>query len=196
MKKNSFKGTRKIDLGCLKRGGNRGFQGPLIQTMVLSDVDICTGLDGSLVLLFMVVSCEDLLRLTSRAKMPVHFDSFLLCCSESDNHSFSAEMVNFPKELKTYCKHKDCRNHQKWKVTQYKKGKDSLYAQGKRRYDRKQSGFGGQTVGFSSDACSHDVSSKHCLIQTHPMPLLIASYDFLRSRHENNFGCWANIFQF
>lgn len=31
------------------------------------------------------------------------------------------------------------------KVTQYKKGKDSLYAQGKRRYDRKQAGFGGQT---------------------------------------------------
>ena len=57
-----------------------------------------------------------------------------------------AQMVNFPKEVKTYCKHKDCRNHQKWKVTQYKKGKDSLYAQGKRRYDRKQSGFGGQTV--------------------------------------------------
>lgn len=31
------------------------------------------------------------------------------------------------------------------KVTQYKKGKDSLSAQGKRRYDRKQSGYGGQT---------------------------------------------------
>lgn len=31
------------------------------------------------------------------------------------------------------------------KVTQYKKGKDSLFAQGKRRYDRKQSGYGGQT---------------------------------------------------
>jgi hypothetical protein len=30
-------------------------------------------------------------------------------------------------------------------VTQYKKGKDSLFAQGKRRYDRKQSGYGGQT---------------------------------------------------
>lgn len=30
-------------------------------------------------------------------------------------------------------------------MTQYKKGKDSLYAQGKRRYDRKQSGYGGQT---------------------------------------------------
>jgi hypothetical protein len=35
-----------------------------------------------------------------------------------------------------------CRPH---KVTQYKKGKDSLFAQGKRRYDRKQSGYGGQT---------------------------------------------------
>ena len=31
------------------------------------------------------------------------------------------------------------------KVTQYKKGKDSIFAQGKRRYDRKQSGYGGQT---------------------------------------------------
>jgi large subunit ribosomal protein L44e len=30
-------------------------------------------------------------------------------------------------------------------VTQYKKGKDSLAAQGKRRYDRKQSCYGGQT---------------------------------------------------
>ncbi|KAK9951724.1 hypothetical protein M0R45_007160 [Rubus argutus] len=28
------------------------------------------------------------------------------------------------------------------KVTQYKKGKDSLSAQGKRRYDGKQSGYG------------------------------------------------------
>ncbi len=37
---------------------------------------------------------------------------------------------------------KRCSPH---KVTQYKKGKDSLFAQGKRRYDRKQSGYGGQT---------------------------------------------------
>jgi hypothetical protein len=29
-------------------------------------------------------------------------------------------------------------------VTQYKKGADSLLAQGKRRYDRKMQGFGGQ----------------------------------------------------
>ena len=30
------------------------------------------------------------------------------------------------------------------KVTQYKKGKDLLFAQGKRRYDCKQLGYGGQ----------------------------------------------------
>ncbi|GMG98900.1 60S ribosomal protein L44 [Neltuma alba] len=54
-------------------------------------------------------------------------------------------MVNVPKTKKTYCKNKDCRKHTLHKVTQYKKGKDSLAAQGKRRYDRKQSGYGGQT---------------------------------------------------
>uniref|UniRef100_A0A3B3QCE2 60S ribosomal protein L36a n=1 Tax=Paramormyrops kingsleyae TaxID=1676925 RepID=A0A3B3QCE2_9TELE len=52
-------------------------------------------------------------------------------------------IVNVPKTRRTYCK--KCRKHQPHKVTQYKKGKDSLYAQGKRRYDRKQSGYGGQT---------------------------------------------------
>ncbi|KAF9226313.1 hypothetical protein BS17DRAFT_794478 [Gyrodon lividus] len=40
---------------------------------------------------------------------------------------------------------KTCKKHTPHKVTQYKKGKDSLFAQGKRRYDRKQSGYGGQT---------------------------------------------------
>ncbi|KAK4790270.1 hypothetical protein SAY86_017574 [Trapa natans] len=54
-------------------------------------------------------------------------------------------MVNVPKTKKTYCKNKQCRKHTLHKVTQYKKGKDSLAAQGKRRYDRKQSGYGGQT---------------------------------------------------
>ncbi|CAN6166003.1 unnamed protein product, partial [Urochloa humidicola] len=57
----------------------------------------------------------------------------------------SAAMVNVPKTKKTYCKNKECRKHTLHKVTQYKKGKDSLSAQGKRRYDRKQSGYGGQT---------------------------------------------------
>ena len=50
-----------------------------------------------------------------------------------------------PKTKKTYCKSKECKKHTLHKVTQYKKGKDSLAAQGKRRYDRKQSGYGGQT---------------------------------------------------
>jgi len=36
-------------------------------------------------------------------------------------------------------------SHKIWKVSQYKKGKDSLSALGKRRYDMKQKGFGGQT---------------------------------------------------
>ncbi|WZY88196.1 LOW QUALITY PROTEIN: hypothetical protein YC2023_044931 [Brassica napus] len=55
------------------------------------------------------------------------------------------ELVNIPKTKKTYCKNKECKKHTLHKVTQYKKGKDSLAAQGKRRYDRKQSGYGGQT---------------------------------------------------
>ncbi|KAL7419039.1 40s ribosomal protein L44e [Cryptotrichosporon argae] len=44
-----------------------------------------------------------------------------------------------------HCAGKACKKHTPHKVTQYKKGKDSLAAQGKRRYDRKQSGYGGQT---------------------------------------------------
>ncbi|KAL3583965.1 hypothetical protein D5086_015026 [Populus alba] len=52
--------------------------------------------------------------------------------------------VNVPKTKKTYCKNKECKKHTLHKVTQYKKGKDSLAAQGKRRYDRKQSGYGGK----------------------------------------------------
>ncbi|XP_018447774.2 60S ribosomal protein L36a [Raphanus sativus] len=56
-----------------------------------------------------------------------------------------SKMVNIPKTKKTYCKNKECKKHTLHKVTQYKKGKDSLAAQGKRRYDRKQSGYGGQT---------------------------------------------------
>uniref|UniRef100_A0A673Y0K9 60S ribosomal protein L36a n=1 Tax=Salmo trutta TaxID=8032 RepID=A0A673Y0K9_SALTR len=64
------------------------------------------------------------------------------CCLEQKCH-IDGEKVNVPKTRRTYCK--KCKRHQLHKVTQYKKGKDSLYAQGKRRYDRKQSGYGGQT---------------------------------------------------
>ncbi|GFR81534.1 60S ribosomal protein L44 [Elysia marginata] len=54
-------------------------------------------------------------------------------------------MVNVPKTRRTFCKAKKCKKHTVHKVTQYKAGKASLYAQGKRRYDRKQSGYGGQS---------------------------------------------------
>ena len=52
-------------------------------------------------------------------------------------------MVVIPKQRKTYCK--KCKKHSKMKVGQYKKGKESTASQGRRRYDAKQSGFGGQT---------------------------------------------------
>lgn len=54
-------------------------------------------------------------------------------------------MVNVPKERRTYCAAKVCRKHAMHKVTQYKSGKASNFAQGKRRYDSKQQGYGGQT---------------------------------------------------
>ncbi|KAG0370170.1 40s ribosomal protein L44e [Gamsiella multidivaricata] len=54
-------------------------------------------------------------------------------------------LVNVPKTRNTYCKGKTCKKHTAHKVSQYKTGKASLFAQGKRRYDRKQSGYGGQT---------------------------------------------------
>lgn len=69
-------------------------------------------------------------------------------------------MVNVPKTRRTYCKGKGCRKHtyvyktregqqltihSPHKVTQYKTGKASEFAQGKRRYVRKQKGYGGQT---------------------------------------------------
>ncbi|KAL0355290.1 UNVERIFIED_CONTAM: 60S ribosomal protein L44 [Sesamum radiatum] len=53
--------------------------------------------------------------------------------------------VNVPKTKQIYCKSRECKKHILHKVTQYKKGKDSLAAQGKCRYDRKQLGYGGQT---------------------------------------------------
>ncbi|CBK19894.2 uncharacterized protein [Blastocystis hominis] len=53
------------------------------------------------------------------------------------------ERVHVPKTEKTYCK--KCNKHTEHKVTQYKAGKASLRPQGKRRYDMKQKGYGGQT---------------------------------------------------
>ncbi|XP_065909518.1 uncharacterized protein [Dysidea avara] len=54
-------------------------------------------------------------------------------------------MVNVPKTRKTFCKSKECSRHTLHKVSQYKAGKARIFAMGKRRYDRKQRGYGGQT---------------------------------------------------
>jgi large subunit ribosomal protein L44e len=51
--------------------------------------------------------------------------------------------VHAPKQKRTYCS--KCNKHSVHKVSQYKTGKASTVAQGKRRYDAKQRGFGGQT---------------------------------------------------
>lgn len=53
--------------------------------------------------------------------------------------------MNIPKTRNTFCPHKKCQKHTLHKVSQYKAGKASKFAQGARRYERKQQGFGGQT---------------------------------------------------
>jgi len=58
---------------------------------------------------------------------------------------FVASQVNVPKLRRTFCKDKKCRKHRVHKVTQYKTGKASKFAQGARRYKHKQQGYGGQT---------------------------------------------------
>jgi large subunit ribosomal protein L44e len=66
----------------------------------------------------------------------------IVCSYYTESNYF--RMVNVPKERKTYCAGK-CKKHAIHKVSQYKAGKASNFAQGKRRYDSKQMGFGGQT---------------------------------------------------
>merc|ERR1712001_560130 len=53
------------------------------------------------------------------------------------------KMVNIPKARRTYCS--SCKKHQKFKGTQYKNSQYSKFAQGRRRYDRKQQGYGSQS---------------------------------------------------
>lgn len=60
-----------------------------------------------------------------------------MACDDADRE--------LPLLQRTFCPHAKCESHQWFKVSQYKIGKASLFAQGKRRYDRKQAGFGGQT---------------------------------------------------
>lgn len=53
-------------------------------------------------------------------------------------------MVNVPKTRRTFCKGKACKKHTVHKVTQYKRVPESKHAQGRRRYDMKHKGYGGQ----------------------------------------------------
>ena len=100
-------------------------------------------------------ACFGLLA-SSHAMSTVHFSSCLFsvsCCLYRHNYACpldpslvlqflffvilsTATMVNVPKERRTYCK--KCKKHTLHKVTQYKAGKASNFAQGKM-------GFGGQT---------------------------------------------------
>ncbi|XP_063537103.1 large ribosomal subunit protein eL42 [Cydia strobilella] len=68
---------------------------------------------------------------------PVLFDVSL------DRAKSNTKMVNVPKQRRTYCK--KCKVHKTHKVSQYKKSKERHAAQGRRRYDRKQQGYGGQS---------------------------------------------------
>ncbi|XP_039072664.1 60S ribosomal protein L36a-like [Hyaena hyaena] len=52
-------------------------------------------------------------------------------------------MISISKSWQTFCN--KCGRHQLHKVTQHKKGKDYLYAQGKQCCNWIQSGYGGQT---------------------------------------------------
>ena len=58
---------------------------------------------------------------------------------------YSSAQVNVPKTRRTFCPAPVCKGHKEFKVTQYKKSQESKQAQGRRRYDRKQQGFGGQS---------------------------------------------------
>jgi ribosomal protein L44E len=103
------------------------------------------GFDGRIILGGILGStCESILLLLRLEAARIR-----RCCRYKEltnSLTYAKSMINYsPKTRRTYCKGRECRKHQPHKVTQYKKGKDSLMAQGKRRYDRKQSGYGGQT---------------------------------------------------
>ena len=54
-------------------------------------------------------------------------------------------MLSWPKKKTMHCSDERCKKHVEFKIVQYKAGKARKYAQGKRRYDGKQAGYGGQT---------------------------------------------------
>lgn len=50
--------------------------------------------------------------------------------------------MKIPKTLTTYCP--KCNKHSEHSISFYKKGRESSLAEGNRRYERKQEGYGGQ----------------------------------------------------
>ena len=87
------------------------------------------------------------LNLTKRRQPPGHCLVFLLevnvrqygkpctvlgdSCQDALEKMIPVLQVNVPKTKRAYCKDKNCRKHTLHKVTQYKTGKASLYAQGR-----------------------------------------------------------------
>jgi large subunit ribosomal protein L44e len=59
-------------------------------------------------------------------------------------------MVHMAKTRRTFCQ--TCQQHTMCKVTQTKQGAERSASQGRRRYDKKQKGFGGQTKPIMRDA--------------------------------------------
>ncbi|XP_075414613.1 large ribosomal subunit protein eL42-like [Tenrec ecaudatus] len=77
-------------------------------------------------------------------------------------------MVNVSQAQRTFCK--KCGKHQPHKVTQYTKIKDSLYMQGKWRYDGKQSGYSGQTklIFWKKDKTTNKIMLRLECVEPHP----------------------------
>ncbi|XP_020819126.2 LOW QUALITY PROTEIN: large ribosomal subunit protein eL42 [Phascolarctos cinereus] len=91
-----------------------------------------------------VVSCSSSSSSAERSLMSARpRDPSGLVIREAQLEAQRCPSVNLPKTRRTFCK--KCGKHQPHKVTQYEKGKESLHSQGNRRYNRKQSGYGGQT---------------------------------------------------
>lgn len=61
-------------------------------------------------------------------------------------------MVNIPKNRNTYCRGQ-CSKHTPHRISPYHKGAESHSAQGRRRYNMKQAGFGGQTKPIFRKGC-------------------------------------------
>ena len=91
--------------------------------------------------------------------------------------SFFPLQVNIPKFRRTYCPHPDCKDHEKWKVTQYKKSAESKMAQGRRRYDRKQQGFGGQSKPILRKKVRTDGHQKPAVVLIYSLSLLAGQDD-------------------